>query len=114
MDKTHSLLFSGDPATRKKYPVYSGVLAYFPAAIAEVSKISYLGNQQHNPGEPLHWARGKSTDQEDTMIRHIMDHANNPLDTDGSYHLAKACWRLLAHLQLFLESTGKPVAPGAK
>ena len=34
---------------RKQIPIYSGVLKYFPDAIAEVAKCSYVGNQQHHP-----------------------------------------------------------------
>lgn len=104
-------LFSEDAKTRKTYPIYSGVLCYFPAAIAEVARVSHVGNEQHNPGQPLHWERSKSTDQGDTAIRHIMDHENNPKDTDDTYHLAKAAWRILAKLQLHLESEGAPKAP---
>lgn len=100
---------------RKQYPVYSGVLGYFPAAIAEVAHVSYVGNEQHNPGESLHWNRSKSTDQGDTALRHIMDHENNTLDTDGCYHLAKAAWRILARLQIYLEEEkGVPKAPLAR
>ena len=112
-NKNDESLFTVDPAERKRYPVHSGVLRYFPAAIAEVARVSYLGNQQHNPGQPLHWNRAKSTDQGDTAIRHIMDHDTSPLDTDGTYHLAKAAWRILAKLQLLRESEGAPKAPGA-
>lgn len=107
-------LFPTDAAERKKVPVYSGVLGYFPAAIVELAKVSYAGNQQHSPGEPLHWARSKSTNQGDTALRHIMDHENSPLDTDGCYHLAKAAWRILARLQLYLEEKGAPKAPLAR
>ena len=91
-----------DAKERKKIPIYSGVLAYFPDAIAEVAKVSWAGNEQHNPGEPLHWAREKSTDQEDTAIRHIMEAGK--MDKDGMRHTAKATWRLLAMLQLEIES----------
>ena len=38
---------------RKKIPVYSGVLKYFPDAIQEVAKCSYQGNQQHNPNKKV-------------------------------------------------------------
>jgi hypothetical protein len=88
---------------RKQYPVTAGVLYYFPDAILEVSHVSYLGNLQHNPGQPLYWAREKSTDQLDAAVRHIIDHYKNPIDTDGGYHLAKAAWRILAELQLTKE-----------
>ena len=107
-------LFSDEAGTRKQYPVYSGVLGYFPAAIAQVALVSYKGNEQHNKGEPLHWARSKSTDQGDTALRHIMDHENQPLDKDGCYHLAKAAWRILARLQIYLEEQGAPKAPLAR
>lgn len=91
-------------AARKALPVFRGVLGYFPDAILAVAAVSKAGNDQHNPGEPLHWARGKSTEQMDTALRHMMDHAlGNPRDTDGTYHMAKAAWRCLAELQLAIE-----------
>ena len=94
-----------DAVTRKSQPVYSGVLKYFPDALLEVAKVSKLGNDQHNPGEPLHWARGKSMDQLDAAVRHILDYAKGvPTDTDGGSHLAKAAWRILAQLQLQVEA----------
>lgn len=91
---------------RKNTPIYSGVLMYFPDALAEVARVSWLGNQQHNPGEPLHWAREKSTDQMDCVIRHVIDHGTgNTKDDDGAtWHLAKAAWRVLAELQLSIEA----------
>jgi hypothetical protein len=93
-----------DYHARKALPLYSFLTGYFPDAIVEMVKVSVAGNQQHNPGEPLHWARGKSTDQLNTAMRHIFDHAVQPVDTDGTYHLAKAAWRLLAELQLICEA----------
>lgn len=96
---------------RKQIPIATGVLDYFPAALAEVAKVSFAGNQQHNPGQPLHWARGKSTDQDDTIIRHFLERGG--LDSDGQRHSAKLAWRALALLQLELEAAGAPVARGA-
>ncbi len=90
-----------DPHARKGIPVMSGVLDYFPAAIAEVAKVSKFGNDQHNPGQALHWARGKSTDQADTIVRHLMQRGT--LDSDGMRHSAKVAWRALALLQEELE-----------
>jgi len=93
---------------RKKIPVFSGVLAYFPLAIKEVAKVSFTGNKQHNKGEPLHWAREKSTDQLDCVARHLVDHARGEVfDTDGERHLAKCAWRALAMLQIELEEVEK-------
>ena len=105
-------LLPSDPKERKKIPITSGVLDYFPAALAEIAKVSQAGNDQHNEGQDLHWARGKSTDQYDTMIRHSLERGT--LDTDGQRHSAKMAWRALAILQLELEAEGAPVARGAK
>lgn len=92
---------------RKDLPVYTYLTEYFlDALLAEVA-VAVAGNEQHNPGEPLHWARGKSPDQMDCALRHMLDHKKNPIDTDGQYHLAKAIWRLKAELQLVIEHAQK-------
>ena len=91
-----------DAKDRKKYPIFSGVLAYFPDAIAAVARISYEGNEQHNPGQPLHWNRSKSGDEADTAIRHLMQ--SGSVDSDGTLHTAKAAWRVLALLQKEIEA----------
>ena len=101
-----------EPAERKAIPLATGCLDYFPAALAEIAKISKAGNDQHNPGEPLHWARGKSMDQADTIVRHLMERGS--VDTDGCRHSAKMAWRALALLQLELEEAGAPIARGAR
>lgn len=88
---------------RKQRPLFSGVLSYFPDALLEVAHVSFVGNEQHNAGQPLHWAREKSTDQLDAAARHLLNHATDPYDTDGTLHLAKAAWRILAELQLLKE-----------
>ena len=105
-------LLPSDAAARKQVPLGTGVLDYFPAALAEVAKVSFQGNQQHNPGQELHWARGKSTDQADTIIRHYLERGK--IDTDGQRHSAKLAWRALALLQLELEAEGAPLARGAR
>lgn len=102
-----------DAAERKAIPLCTGLLDYFPAALAEVAKVSLQGNIQHNGSDaPLHWARGKSMDQSDTIIRHLAERGK--LDTDGMRHSAKVAWRALALLQLELEAEGAPLARGAK
>lgn len=88
-------------AERKEYPIASGVLDYFPDAIAAVAHVSWLGNQKHNPGEELHWARGKSMDHVDCEVRHMIERGY--LDTDGVEHSAQKAWRALADLQELLE-----------
>jgi hypothetical protein len=87
---------------RKKIPVYSGVLRYFPDAMKEVAKCSYVGNEQHNPGTPLHWDRNKSGDELDALMRHLIDAGT--IDTDGIRHSAKVAWRALANLQKEIEN----------
>ena len=115
-------LLPDDPKERKMYPVQTGVYDYFPSAIIETSFVSYVGNDQHNPGESLHWARGKSQDEPDACARHIMEgvvrRADGKLhlvkDIDGTYLLAKATWRLMAMFQKLLEQEGAPLARGAR
>ena len=98
-------------AERKQYPVASGCLDYFPDALAEIAHLSYIGNEQHNKGQPLHWARGKSGDEADTMLRHFLQRGT--LDSDGVRHSVKMAWRALALLQKELEAETKP-APSAE
>lgn len=86
---------------RKEYPVVTGVLDYFPDAIAMVAHVSYIGNQKHNLGQPLHWARGKSSDHLDCIGRHLSERYE--IETDNIPHLANSAWRALAELQEFLE-----------
>jgi hypothetical protein len=104
-------LLPKDAKERKKIPLASGVLDYFTSALIEVAKVSQAGNDQHNPGEPLHWARGKSMDHPDTMIRHFSERGT--LDTDGQRHSAKMCWRALAILQEEMEAAGAPISRGS-
>jgi hypothetical protein len=101
-----------DSAGRKAVPLCSGVLDYFPAALAAVAKISKHGNDKHNPGEPLHWARGKSTDHADCIARHLVDRGIIDADT-GLSHTVEIAWRALALLQEEEESRGAPRARGA-
>lgn len=101
-----------DPQERKGIPICTGCLDYFPLALAEVAKVSKAGNDQHNPGEPLHWARGKSMDQVDTIIRHLMERGGR--DVDRIRHTAKAAWRVLALLQIELEEAlSLPISRGS-
>ena len=90
---------------RKQTPVYSGVINYFPDAICEVAKCSRIGNEQHNKGEPLPWAREKSTDEPDALLRHLMQY--DEIDDDGMLHATKVAWRALALLQRTLEARGE-------
>ncbi len=90
-----------DPKARKDVPIYSGCLKYFPRALAAVANLSRVGNEQHNPGKPLHWDRSKSTDEHDALTRHLIEAGT--IDTDGQRHSTKVAWRALAALEKELE-----------
>lgn len=91
-----------DAKERKGAPVATGVLDYFPLALVEIAKLSKAGNDQHNPGQHLHWDKTKSTDHADCILRHMIERGT--IDTDGMRHSAKVAWRALAMLQLELEN----------
>jgi hypothetical protein len=102
-----------DAKARKEIPLCTGLLDYFPDALMAVAALSKKGNDQHNPGEPLHWARSKSGDEADTIVRHLIDRGT--IDTDGVRHSTKVAWRALANLQKEIEAAeGKPISRGSR
>lgn len=96
---------------RKSIPLATGLLDYFPSALVAVAALSAKGNDQHNPGKPLHWDRAKSGDEADALVRHLFQRGTT--DSDGVLHSTKVAWRALAMLQKELEASGAPLAPGA-
>lgn len=102
--RSHATLPS-DAKARKGTPIYSGFIKYFPLAIAEVARVSQAGNDQHNPGKPLHWDRSKSGDELDAASRHLVEAGS--FDSDGQRHSAKLAWRAMANLQKELEGERK-------
>src|SRR5439155_23094495 len=94
-----------DPKARKNAPMARGLLDYFPEACAAVADLSRVGNEQHNPGQELHWDREKSTDHADCIVRHLTERGT--IDTDGVLHATKVSWRALALLQTELEARGR-------
>jgi hypothetical protein len=118
-----------DRTARKATPVWSGVLEYFPAAICAAARISKIGNDIHNPGEPLHHARGKSMDHTDCIARHLIDFQalKTHVDVSGGWatcetdtttaeeHLGNLVWRTMAYAQEQLEEMGRaPLPPRAR
>jgi hypothetical protein len=113
-----------DSEVRKTYPLYSGCKAYFPAALAGVAHHSFLGNEKHNKGQPLHHSRGKSADHQDCIERHNSDigdflaaHARGEeIDVSTILYEANAlAWRALALSQELHEKlAGCPLAPAAR
>jgi hypothetical protein len=89
---------------RKQAAMFRGLLAYFPDALAMVSRHSVRSNDKHNPGQPVHWAREKSTDHDDCIIRHSAAIAADPMaQDDGQYEVVCRAWRALAALQVWIE-----------
>lgn len=91
-----------DAKERKSIPIVTGVLDYFPDAIAEVARVSLAGNKQHHEDKPLHWDRSKSADHADALGRHLLSRGKR--DVDGERHSAKIAWRALALLQEEIDS----------
>jgi hypothetical protein len=110
---------------RKDAPMFRGLLGYFPAALFEVAAHSLDSDRKHNPGaaDGPTWARGKSADHEDTIIRHLIDAGPRRLVTkvltllgfapkgssaldERRYHLRCIAWRALALLQEDCEAAG--------
>lgn len=104
---------STDSDKRKEIPMAAGLLDYFPDALAAVAELSWHGNNKHNPGQPLHWSRGKSADHADCIMRHLTERGT--VDTDTIRHSTKVAWRALALLQEELEKElGLPVSRGSR
>ena len=102
-----------DAKARKATPLAEGLLWYFPNALAAIAAVSKAGNDQHNPGQAMHHARGKSMDHADCIMRHLIDAGT--IDTDGLRHSAKVAWRALALLQEEIEQQeGAPLPRNAR
>jgi hypothetical protein len=111
-------LLTTDSQERKDTPIYSGVIRYFPRALAAIATLSKAGNDKHNPGQPLHWSRGKSNDHKDCIARHLIESGTVDPD-DGFLHDIKLGWRALANLEealekLALEEAQKDIATFAR
>lgn len=90
---------------RKDYPMFSGLIKYFPDALADVAAVSMEGARKHGTFDPKGrptWDRSKSADDADALVRHLKDAGG--LDGDGYRHSAKVAWRALAVLQKEIEA----------
>lgn len=121
-DQGRQLTLPTDSGERKDYPLFRGCLSYFPAALAGAARTSKLGNDKHNPGQPLHHARGKSMDHGDCIIRHLIDTGdllsamkrNDQIEPQQILdEVNQMVWRALAFSQELHEQLGAPLAPGA-
>ena len=113
-----------DSHARKMIPRHSGCDAYFPAALAGVAFHSMKGNEKHNPGQPLHHARGKSNDHADCIKRHMTDiddllaarsRGEDVSPREILDEVDALSWRALAFSQELHENIGgAPLAPAAR
>jgi hypothetical protein len=102
-----------DATARYRFPLAEGLMYYFPSALALVAEVSRIGNEQHNPGETMHWARGKSVEHADKIMRHLIDAGGK--DSQGVRHTARLAWRALALLQEECErEEGAPLPRNAR
>lgn len=110
-----------DSTARREIPIVQGVLQYFPAALAEVAKVSKMGAIKHSSGT-LTWTRpGPATyaevnDHLDCVGRHLIEHGEGDGEDaeSGLPALAHAAWRALAALQVYQEANGgAPTAANA-
>lgn len=104
-----------DAKARKAVPA-GAVLDYFDSAWVEIAKALQDGNDQHNPGEPLHWSRGKSADHEHCIIRHFLQRGKLSISPTGAVirHSTYMAIRALMFLQEELEAAGAPLSRGSR
>lgn len=113
--KTWSVKAKDESALRKMQPIGTVLKSYFPLGFRGVAAVSAVGNYKHNPGEPLHWARGRSDDHLDCAARHLTEGEDWDVTVlpDGRafavLHAAQAAWRALALAQLKAEEHGGKV-----
>jgi|TARA_R110000851_G_scaffold38098_5_gene97964 hypothetical protein len=81
-------LLTHDNEKRKRLPLFTGAVMYFPDALLAVSHVSVGGNNQYHPEKHLHWDKNQPHDHLDSLMRHAVE---------GEWE--KVAWRALAQLQ---------------
>lgn len=113
LNKPETLPTQAEGGERKAYPLATGLLDYFPDALAEVANASLVATGQHHAGSEMHWDRDKSKDEANTLLRHFVQRGTK--DTDGVRHSAKVAWRALALLQKEIETAaGSDISPASR
>ena len=112
-DMNRQVIFPEDQESRNAMPLFDGFMAYFPNAMAEVSRLSHDATKQHHPDQPMHWDRSKSTDHKNKIVRHLVDAGK--FDDKGHRHSTMVAWRAMALLQEELErDLGLPPSPASR
>ncbi len=101
---------AGDREARKAVPMFDGLIGYFPNACAYVAHVSQKANDQHNPGEPMHWAADKSVGTGNEIVRHLAERGG--IDSDGLRHTGKVAWRSFELLERELLNADPTLKPG--
>lgn len=122
-----------DYKARKDFPLLTFLAGYFPDAIEALVELSKAGNAQHGidgqvptnspfmlEGDRIAWDRDKSTNEVETMMRHLWDHERakrgdhgmSKIDVDGVLHIVKAFWRAGAEAQKTIEDLRKAMRCG--
>lgn len=97
-------ILPADGELRKKIPLATGLLDFFPGALVEVAKVSeHYGRTKHSNGDLLCWD-STAPGHADCLLRHLTDRGY--VDENGLRHSACAAWRALALLQQELEAAG--------
>lgn len=97
---------------RKMQPVGTLLKEYFPLARRGEAAVAWVGNEKHNPGEPLHWAKDKSNDHLDCAGRHLSESDDWDVTVlpDGRafavLHAAQLAWRASALAEIAAEKYG--------
>lgn len=91
-----------------KAPIYRGVLAYFPDAVASVAAVSAFGASKYAWNGWLHVPDGLGR-YTDAMVRHLTAEGKGEvLDPESRLrHASHVAWNALARLQLILNEDEK-------
>jgi hypothetical protein len=91
-----------DSAERKEVPLWTFLSGYFPKTFVAMTRLSFKANEKHNPGQPMHWSREKSSDHKDCILRHLLDEERIDPET-GQPEAVAAAWRACANAELVIE-----------
>jgi hypothetical protein len=113
------LTLGTDSQARKDTPMLAGLFGYFLAALAGVARHSWRSNRKHNGDEPMHWARGKSMDHGECVLRHVADAEEMRAELERNGGIGRPdeikayleecdalAWRALAYAQTAYETYG--------
>jgi hypothetical protein len=95
-------LLPHDSQERKELPLFDFLRTYFPRAFVELARFSKVANDKHNPGERMHWSKGKSQDHLNCVQRHLFEVGAK--DEFGFWHDVALFWRAGANLEMRLEA----------